>query len=247
MIRRLYSPAFVLLGAGALLIAGATGRAAGQAAQSPPSMLERVSAMRYHFTDVSRVHDAVIRGDLAGARAAATELAYMAVPPGTITVGVPFVIAISEAARRVLDAGELRAAAVQASEMLRRCGDCHQAIGVVPAPAPLTRPNVGGIVGHMLEHERAVSGLLHGLLIPSASEWRAGAERLRTAPLRASELPRDPGLTRDIAAAEERVHGLAERADAATTPVDRGAVYADLLTTCAQCHGLHRKVWGPGQ
>ena len=26
---------------------------------------------------------------------------------------------------------------------------------------------------------------------------------------------------------------------------DSAKIYADLLTTCAQCHGLHRQIWGP--
>ena len=66
------------------------------------------------------------------------------------------------------------------------------------------------------------------------------------APLRASDLPRDPRLTREIAAAEDRVHVLAEQAATATEETARINVYSQILSTCAQCHGLHGRIWGPG-
>jgi cytochrome c553 len=68
---------------------------------------------------------------------------------------------------------------------------------------------------------------------------------LKTAPLSRAELPRDPKLTREIASAESRVHQFAEAALSAEDPGARAKSYANILATCADCHGLHRTVWGP--
>ena len=107
------------------------------------------------------------------------------------------------------------------------------------------RPPVGGLVGHMLEHQRAADEMLEGLFIPSETQWLRGANRFVAAPLRQQSLPRDPRLTPGIRKAEERVHQLAERARQATAWQDRGQIYAEMLTTCASCHSLHGVVWGP--
>jgi len=97
----------------------------------------------------------------------------------------------------------------------------------------------------MLEHQRAADEMLQGLIIPSASQWRQGAERLRTAALQRDKLPRDSKLTPQVLKAEERVHRLADQATAAADTSARAAIYAQVLTTCAECHGLHAVVWGP--
>jgi len=131
--------------------------------------------------------------------------------------------------------------------MLRQCAECHRAVGVMPSPSAIVRPDVGGLVGHMLEHQRAIDDLLQGLLIPSAPQWSRGAERLRVAPLRQGDLPRDPLLTGSVKRADARVHQIAEQAVLASSPLSRAAAYGDLLATCAECHGLHRKIWGPGR
>jgi cytochrome c553 len=152
---------------------------------------------------------------------------------------------IRDAGRRLTAAASLDAAAPHVSSMLALCGDCHRALAVRPTPSSPTRPDVGGLVGHMLEHQRAMDELVQGLVVPSTSQWTAGAERLRTAPLRPAELLPDRGLTDEIRKAETRVHDLAGRAAQASTLEDRAAVYASLLANCSQCHGLHGAVWGP--
>jgi hypothetical protein len=85
---------------------------------------------------------------------------------------------------------------------------------------------------------------LEGLFIPSESQWIRGATRIRAAPLQRQSLPRDRKITREILLAEERVHQLADRAIKAGGWSERGEIYAEVLSTCANCHSLH-KVWGP--
>jgi hypothetical protein len=236
----------VTAGAAAALRAGPGEPAAaiGTAQALPPSV-ERQFNMRHHFAEVAEIHDAIIRGDLPAVGRPATELSRMPVPPGTLAIGVPFVVAISDQARTVLVAADLEAAATATARMLQQCGECHRTARVAPLrPAPPV-PEVGGLAGHMLEHQRAVDELLQGLVVPSASQWNRGAERLRTAPLSQADLPAGSGLAGSVRRADERVHQIAARAAKATMPSTRSGVYADLQTTCAECHSLHRRIWGP--
>jgi mono/diheme cytochrome c family protein len=230
--RRLLALAIpTLLSAGAIVIAAAAGEPRStQAVQSVPSSPARLVQMQHHFLQVTLIHEAIIRGDLPSVREPALTLAHLPIPPDTPARTAPFAAAIGQAATTV---------------MLRQCGECHRAAGVLPAPSRTLRPDVGGIVGHMLEHQRAVDELLQGLVIPSATEWRQGAERLRAAPLRPDQYPPDPRLTSELKRTDARVHQIADRAVKAADAPARAAVYSDLLTTCAQCHGLHRQIWGP--
>lgn len=233
-----------LLAAGLVCLIGVSGvRLAGQ--QPLPSDPQRLAEMRHHFLQVTLVYEAVVRGDLAAVRVPATELAALATPPGTPDAALPILAEIRAAGRRAMVATTLAEAAAPAAAMLSQCGECHRSVGVFPAPSNRTYPDVGGIVGHMLNHQRAVDELLQGLLIPSESRWTQGAERLRTAELSRVDLPPDPKLTPEIRKAEAAVHALAGRAAAASTTTERAAVYVELATTCARCHGLHRQIWGP--
>jgi hypothetical protein len=118
-------------------------------------------------------------------------------------------------------------------------------VGIYPAPIPSRRPDVGGVVGHMLDHLRAADELLQGLVVPSESLWRSGAARLRTATLDPRDWPPDAKLSANAREADAAIHALADRAERATTKNQRGAVYTELLVTCASCHSLHPGVWGP--
>jgi mono/diheme cytochrome c family protein len=245
--RRLLALAIpTLLSAGAIVIAAAAGEPRStQAVQSVPSSPARLVQMQHHFLQVTLIHEAIIRGDLPSVREPALTLAHLPIPPDTPARTAPFAAAIGQAGARAAEAADLAAAASATTVMLRQCGECHRAAGVLPAPSRTLRPDVGGIVGHMLEHQRAVDELLQGLVIPSATEWRQGAERLRAAPLRPDQYPPDPRLTSELKRTDARVHQIADRAVKAADAPARAAVYSDLLTTCAQCHGLHRQIWGP--
>ena len=211
-----------------------------------PRVPVRVAAMRHHFAQVGLVHEAITRGDLAGMRTAAEQLARLPAPGGLAPAATPFVTTLRRAARNAADARTLAEAAAAAGSMLLQCGGCHRALGVRPNVAAERPPDVGGVVGHMLDHERAVQDLLEGLVVPSAAQWRLGAERLRDAEvLQAGKLPADPKWTSALRLAEQRVHAIARGAVGDETPEQRADHYANIVTTCAQCHSLHSRVWGP--
>lgn len=207
--------------------------------------LGRVAEMRHHFFDVTVVHEALIRGDLNATLQPAARLSTIAVPALLPESSHRFVENLRVAARRIVLAPTLGNAAVEVTTMLRQCGSCHQALSVYPAPRTRTGPDLGGIVGHMLEHQRALDDLLLGLVVPSNGLWQTGASRLQTAVLQSDNWPRGTGLTAEVRRADELIHEIADQAMTATTPAEQASVYSRLITTCASCHRLHARIWGP--
>jgi cytochrome c553 len=206
---------------------------------------DRAAFMRQHFASVMILHQAVTRGDLTESRRIADDIAARPAPAGIAEALQPYVSSMQAAAARVSGDTTLEDVAASTAAMLAACGDCHRAAGTMPAPAAPAAPAVGGVVGHMLEHQRAVDLMVQGLTVPSTSAWNEGAATLASAPLRDKDLPRDPELTRAVRSAETRVHELAERARSADDTRTRIYVYSELVQSCASCHTLHHKLWGP--
>ena len=216
--------------------------ATGQQIRSTPELL---SQMQHHFSQLGLIHEALIRGDLPGAREPARQLAASELPQNVTVSMAPFLAAMRLGAKRAAEAQELTAVAAATTSMLITCGDCHRTAGTMPVPLTPKRPPVGGLVGHMLEHQRGVDEMLEGLFIPSESQWLRGATRFAAASLQPQSLPRDAKLTPEVRKAEEGAHQLALRAAAAETWKERGEIYVQMLATCASCHRLHGVVWGP--
>jgi hypothetical protein len=227
--------AFLALAAGAALVA--------QAQKTDPA---RVEVMHERFDLVLSIQAEIVRGDLPAARQTARALTEKPLQADAPDVFTRHAKSIADDAREASTAPDVLTAAVATARMLSTCGMCHRASGVMPAPTSRQWPSVGGTVGHMLDHQRAMDQLLRGMTVPSQSEWLAGARGLRASPLHARDLPRDPKLTPELLRVEETVHRLAEEAIAAETPNGRVRVYSTLLAGCADCHSLHRRIWGPG-
>jgi cytochrome c556 len=232
--------AFALVGSAELIL-----RAQDAPAQSPTPIPSRTAEMRDHFSQVTKLHEALIRGDLRALLAPAAELATTDPPERFAEISAPFVEEIRRAARRAGTAPNLRSAAASMVTLLGQCAACHQAAGVYPSPASPRRPDLPMVVGHMLEHQRAADDMLQGLMMPSASRWLEAADKLEAATLRPDEWPSDSKLTAEARQADTAVHALADRARTATTARARANLYVDLVTTCASCHSLHPSAWGP--
>jgi hypothetical protein len=219
--------------------------AAGPTAQTLKPEAATAAHMKVHFGEALAVHDAVTRGDLAGAKPAAAWLATheapASLPPGTST----YVTAMQVAARRAADADTILGAALASAAMLKACGDCHRAVGTMPALPPALRPELGGVVGHMLEHQTAAEQMAQGLIVPSSAQWRAGAEGFKRAPLRPAALPRGARLPDALVASETRIHELADQALRTEDAGARAVFYGQILGRCADCHAQHRTLWGP--
>lgn len=211
---------------------------------APPA--DRAAHMQAHYSQVLTVHAAVIRGDLTAARAPATWLAEHEAPASLPDGSAPFVAQMRRAARRTAQASTVLEAALGTADMLKTCGDCHRGVGTMPSVAVSRGSDVGGIVGHMLAHQRAAAEMLQGLVVPSSAMWRAGTSGFSGAPLRSDRLPLDPKLTPELAASERRIHELAAQAGKTDERGARAVFYGQMIARCADCHALHRKVWGPG-
>ncbi len=231
-----------VLGGGAWREAAVATAAQQRSIESDPT---RAALMRKHFDQALAIEDGVIRGDLAAVTMAAGELAAYEPPQGLPPSGAPFIAAMKQAAKQAAAAKDIQNAAHDSASILATCGNCHQTVGIRPAfPSPPV-PAPSGVVGHMLEHQRAVDLMLQGLVVPSTTLWEEGAEGFKTARLHERQLPRDSQLTGRYIAVENRVHRLAGEAVQLHDPAARATVYAQLLTSCAECHGLHQQLWGP--
>jgi hypothetical protein len=243
---RLFAPVLVLAWC---TVVGVAAPQQPPAAQTPQRSLEtspvRRAQMSGHYRAVTVVYEAVIRGDLPAGREAAITIWGLAPPAGISPTGVQIAEFVKLEGQRAAQAGTIPQAARSAAAMLTLCGDCHTAVNVRVAAPDARPPDVGGIVGHMLAHQEAVQAMAEGLVAPSPSRWRTGAERLVTAALRGSEFPPDPGMGPAVRQSEIDVHAIGQEAVAAGDKTARTATFAKLIGTCANCHRLHSRIWGP--
>jgi mono/diheme cytochrome c family protein len=201
--------------------------------------------MRDHFTSVMAMHDAIVRGDIPSARAQARTIVERPGPSKLPESAAPYLEAMRSAAARAASEDTLEDLAGMAGAMFALCGDCHRAVGVRPSPTIGTQPNVGGPVGHMLEHKRAVDLMVEGLTVPSASAWTQGATLLSTAPMHRPDVQLAGRIASEVRDKERQIHSLAKRAASAADARSRLYVYGEVVQRCAACHALHPGVWGP--
>jgi cytochrome c553 len=157
-------------------------------------------------------------------------------PAGLPPAGVAHLQALKTAAGRVAASTNLPAAATDTAAMLATCGDCHRAVGTMPAHPSPAEPKIGGVIGHMEQHRNASDLLAQGLTTPSTSLWNDGADVLLTAPLSSDQMPPKATITRDAMKREKDIHALATRARQATDRDARVAIYGELIASCSACH-----------
>jgi hypothetical protein len=229
----------------AVAVLGALGLA-GAGNQSAQPDTQRAVAMHGHYADAVAMHNAVIKGDLAGVSLAAQALTEYTAPPGMPDRSDARVADIRQAAREAAAATTILSAAVSSAVMFTACGQCHQLVGTQPVLRSRPSPEVGGLVGHMLEHQRAADQIFQGLVVPSDSKWRDGLRGFAKAPLNPTDLRVGAEARRTLSQTEERMHRLATDAAQATEPRSRANYYGLLLAGCADCHS-RSKSWGPGE
>jgi cytochrome c553 len=196
--------------------------------------------MRQHFDLVMAVNEALVRGELPVATQKAAALADRPDPQDLPAQAAPYLATMRLAAARAAAAVQLEDVAAASAAMLATCGDCHRAVGTMPANVLPPSPTVGGQVGHMLTHQQAVDLMVQGLTVPSTWLWQSGAEALERAPLRKAVSSANKKLSKDLLEAERSVHNLAERARLASDQRSRIYVYSELAQSCATCHSRRR-------
>lgn len=213
------------------------------AAPAQPSA-DTAARMDSHFGKVRELEQAVIRGDLESAKAAAQWIAEHQETAGLPAGTESYVTSTRNAARAVAASASLGNAGVAASFALAACGECHAAAKVTPKLPDVSAPTAGpGTAAHMRAHQYAVDLMYRGMVGPSDAQWKQGAEALKGAPLTDKELTKAP---KEIVASEARVHEIAGRAAQAADAGARIAIYGELIGGCASCHAAHGMVLGPG-
>ena len=203
----------------------------------------RAAYMRAHFHPALLLHDAVVRGDIAKARAEAAVLADIS-PTVPMPAGAQaFQGALTQAARAAAAAASLEDAAHATATLFGTCGQCHKANHILAAVPVGTDIKVGGLVGHMLLHQRGADDLLEGLVAPSDAQWVEGVRIFASPKFDPHGMP---GKTRKaIDHGETELAVLAGHAAQALRTRDRVDIYAKVIATCGNCHRSHARFAGP--
>ena len=234
---------FLVVALSALVLAAGCGKSAEPVQETPAAVPITPAHMAEHFSKVREVEDAIIRGDLDAAKAPARWLADHQEVAGAAGTERPLKD-MKAAAQSVATTDTIDNAANAAAGLVGACGSCHAASKVEPKLPPVAaRTARSDRARHMLEHQVAIDRLYRGLVVPVSADWRAGAEALKAAPLRDKAMK---DIAKEATAAEARVHELADRAIKAPDQSSRAAIYGSIIGTCASCHGLHGRIWGPG-
>jgi hypothetical protein len=245
-----HSSALAILIAAPLVLAAAAPAPQGTPAtttQTPPRNTTSLKEhMDEHFAHVREVQDAIVRGDLDGAKAPARWIADHEEAAGLPAAAAVHLTEMKKSANTVATAADIRVAAEGAASLVASCGECHASLQVrgtmPPAVVVAAAAPPDSKQAHMAEHQHAINLLYRGLVGPSDADWKRGAAALETAPLGADTLPE----ARDALKAENRVHQLAGQAANARDRGARVAAYGEVIASCAGCHGMHGRIWGPG-
>lgn len=184
------------------------------------------AGMYPHFFRVGLVQSAVIHGSLEEVREPARWLARQGGPSRLPPGSEPLVRELRAAAAAAAEADDLQEAARATAAMASVCGRCHRAYDGGPGAASASRPRVAD----QLPHIQAAERLWLGLIAPSDEAWRAGARQLSQAPFVALDPPPAVAeMVREAQAAGVRAATLEDQDE-------RGALFGELLSTCAGCH-----------
>ena len=245
-----HSSALAIVASASLVLIAATGVTSQAPPATPgqkaPAQTDTLKAhMDEHFAHVREIQDAIVRGDLDGAKVPARWIAEHQEATGLPASAGVHVTAMKNSASAVAGAQDIRLAAQGAASLVAACGDCHASLkvsGHMPSAVVVTAAPGGAKQAHMAEHQHAINLMYRGLVGPSEADWKKGAEALKGSALGAETLPE----AKDALKAEARVHELAGKAISAKDRGARVAAYGEVIGSCASCHGLHGRVWGPG-
>ena len=130
-----------------------------QSAAAVPAQPSADTAARMdsHFGKIRELEQAVIRGDLESAKAAAQWIAEHQETAGLPAGTESYVAATKNAARAVAASASPGNAGMAAAFAVAACGECHAAAKVTPKMPEASAPTAAtGTTAHMLAHQYAV-------------------------------------------------------------------------------------------
>ena len=201
--------------------------------------------MYAHYDRTKEVHDALVRGNLEGARGGAHWLATHQdanrLPDGSVEYSAQ----LRTQATQVMEASDLPDAAMAAAQMAGACGDCHRQYDVEPrflmgAPPP----GGSGAKEEMALHVWASERMWNGLVGPDDFAWTSGASALKTGWLSPQSVVKDPKTGEQVRQLIQQVYEVGTRAETTSDPHDRAGIYGEFLTACIDCHQLTSAIIG---
>ncbi len=236
MAPRLWLATGTCVALGALLVAVA-------AAQNQPEVRGSAVAehMHQHLSAMRAMKAFIIAGQLDdNLREAAVWVEEHEATPGLPGDWQPYILQMRRYAGQVADARHLDFAAVSVGEMAGVCGDCHSANGVEVGfgdytSAPGASPNVRV---QMRRHLWAVDRMWEGLISPSDSAWRLGAETLADVQVNAADIGATGAQQPKVDYLLARAREIGTEGASVESPKARGALYGELLSLCADCHNM---------
>jgi mono/diheme cytochrome c family protein len=203
--------------------------------------------MGEHYQLAQTAREALIRGDMAGAKRAMLSLAEQ---PGGEALPEklrPMLQDLRNTARSVEKAATLRDVGNGLAGTFARCGKCHEAAGKGPEIASKSMPQGDDVTQHMMRHHWATEQIWAGLVTASAERYRAGAEALAEPAITPEMLGEESVLAasvlaaKDVAKLDRDIHAVAKDVMAANDLRTRAEGYAKLLATCGTCHTLMKR------
>ena len=219
---------------------------AGCAPQPSPEVAPRMAG---HFETAGELYAAVVAGDLSRVRTAGEDLLERETGAGMPARAQERIEDLRAFTRLAIGAPDVTAAAHAVARVGATCGSCHRAMKRGPTYQVPSGPPEGGnpVAERMLRHQWAADRLWQALVGPSDKSWSAGVTTLSDAPLFTDELTRDVAQYEAVTRLAWTVHDVGARARSVRDLGDRADLFADLLSTCAQCHTLLGQVRKQGR
>lgn len=194
------------------------------------------ASMQGHDKHGDAMRNAVVRGDLDGAKGEAKLLAQLRVAGPTSGLFRRLRDAMKDAAAQASGASDLKGASHDVGVVAKTCGDCHQMFGRPGMIVGQPPPPASGVRASMQRHQWAAEQLWEGLVVPSDDAWSAGALALADAPLAPEALTPGKAPEPRVGELTQTVHDLGRRAAAVERVDTRADLYGQMLATCADCH-----------
>lgn len=181
----------------------------------------RLVAMHRHLALVNTMHDAVITGDLALARAEADKLSKPVPIADMPDAWDPYLETMRDSAARAADRWESQDAALTVADIARTCATCHAFVtGGPPVPdGPAPSDPVEN-------HGWAMTGLWLSLVAGDQASFNRAALALQH-----TDLPKTSKK------AQAHLRALGTRGVNANSRSIMADTYGELLRACSECHG----------
>jgi len=195
--------------------------------------------MQENFIRADELQKAVIAGDLDEAREKARWIATHSAVQGLPNGWLAHITAMRRAARSVVDARDLEAAARGTAFVAGACGSCHlvQLGGADLGAEPLPQRAASATELKMKRHQWAADRMWDAVVSGRSAMWEDAVETLESTRLRPSDLD-ERGPPERLAELVGRLDGVVERAKRANAPDARVRVLGAFLATCSSCHQM---------